>query len=334
MKIKRGPVICLFLTLGAASGAGVETVLAQSTSASGAFPSRAVRYVVPAAPGGGSDALARTLAQKLNEEWGQPVVVDNRSGANGIIGTDAVAKSKPDGYTWIQVLNTHVINPIVYRKIPYDARDLIPVTLLAKYPYILIVHPSLPAKSVRELIALAKARPGQLIYASSGNASGPHLSMELFKTRSKIDMVHVPYKGSGPGSIDLIGGHVQLLLTSYLSAVPLIRGGRVRVLAVTGARRAAALPDVSTMIESGVPGYDVNGWYGLMVAAGTPPAIVSKIQADVASALRAPAINARLVNELADPIGNSPEEFAAYLNSETQTWGGVIKNLNLPPESL
>lgn len=334
MKIKRRPVICLFLTLAAAPGAGVETVLAQSTSASAAFPSRAVRYVVPAAPGGGSDALARTLAQKLNEEWGQPVVVDNRSGANGIIGTDAVAKSKPDGYTWIQVLNTHVINPMVYRKIPYDARDVIPVTLLAKYPYILIVHPSLPAKSVRELIALAKARPGELIYASSGNASGPHLSMELFKARSKIDMVHVPYKGSGPGSIDLIGGHVQLLLTSYLSAVPLIRGGRVRVLAVTGAQRPTALPDVPTMIESGVPGYDVNGWYGLMVAAGTPPAIVSKIQADVASALRAPAINARLVNELAEPIGNSPEEFAAYLNSETQTWGGVIKNLNLRPGSL
>lgn len=334
MTIKQRPLICLLLALGTASSTGGQPAFAQSVSASAAYPSRAVRVIVPATPAGGTDVLARTLAHALSEGWRQPVVVENRAGANGIIGTDIVAKSKPDGYTWLVSLNTLVINPLVHAKLPYDAGDLVPVTILAKYPYILIVHPSLPAKSVRELIALARAKPGQLSYASSGNASGPHLGMELFKSSARIDMVHVPYKGSGPGSTDLIAGHVQLMLNSYLSAAPLIRAGRVRVLAVTGARRPSALPDVPTMAESGVPGYDVNGWYGLLVAAGTPHAIVSKIQVDVASALRIPAINARLVSELAEPGGNAPEEFATFLNNETRKWGKVIGDLNLRGKTL
>ena len=331
---RQSAVVHLSLLLAAAFVVGGQDAWSQSAPASGAYPNRTVRLVVPATPSGGTDVLARTLAQRLGESWNQPVVVDNRAGANGIIATDFIAKSKPDGYTLLVCLNTHVINPLVHSKLPFEMSDLLPVTLLAKYPYVLITHPSLPARSVRELIALAKARPGQLSYASSGNASGPHLGMELLKSSAKIDMVHVPYKGSGPGTVDLIAGHIQLLLSSYLSSVPMVRAGRVRMLAVTGARRATALPDTPTVAESGVPGYDVNGWYGLIGTAGTPPAVVSKIQADVAAALRVPAIQQRLVSDLAEPVGNSPEEFTSFMNGETRKWGAVIKSLNLTAGSL
>lgn len=326
-------IVACVLLVGAAFIVG-GNAWSQSAPATGAYPNRAVRLVVPAAPSGGTDVLARALAQKLGETWNLPVVVENRAGANGVLASDFVAKSKPDGHTLLVCLNTHVINALVHPKLPFEMGDLLPITLLARYPYVLLVHPSLPARSVPELIALARARPGQLSYASSGNASGPHLGMALFNSSARIDTTHVPYKGSGPGTIDLIAGHVQLMLSSYLSSVSMVRAGRVRLLAVTGARRAAALPDTPTVTEAGIPGYDVTGWYGLIGTAGTPPAVVLKIQADVAAALRVPAIQTRLVSELAEPGGNSSEEFAVFINAETRKWGAVIKSLQLTADNL
>lgn len=301
----------------------------------GAYPTRAVRVIVPFPPGGGTDIISRMLAQKLNETWGQAVVVDNRAGANGIIGTDLGAKAKPDGYTLLVVIATHAINPSLYRKLPYDtAADFTAVTLMARYPFILTIHPSLPARSVREFIALAKARPGQLSYASSGNGSGPHLGFELFKSAARVDVVHVPYKGAGPANIDLISGQVQAMFNNFLAAMPQLKAGKLRVLAVTSAQRSQAMPELPTMAESGLPGFDVTGWYALLAPAGTPQPIVLKIQADVASALRVPAVHARLSGEGAEPVGSAPGEFARFLAAETLKWAKVIKDARVTPENL
>ncbi len=286
-------------------------------------------------PGGGTDIVSRTVAQKLSETWGQPVIVDNRGGANGIIGTDLGAKSKPDGYTLIVVIATHAINPLLYRKLPYDtAADFAPITLMAQFPFILTIHPSLPAKSVREFIALAKSRPGQLSYASSGNGSGPHLGFELFKSTAKVDVVHVPYKGAGPANIDLISGQVQAMFNNFLAPMPQLKAGRLRVLAVTSAKRSQAMPELPTMAESGLPGFDVTGWYALLAPAGTPQAIVSKVQTDVASALRVPAAHSRLSTEGAEPVGSTPEQFVKHLAAEIRKWAKVIKDANVTPETL
>jgi tripartite-type tricarboxylate transporter receptor subunit TctC len=297
------------------------------------YPTRAVRIIVPFPPGGGTDIISRTVAQKLNEQWGQPVVVDNRAGANGIIGTEAGAKAKPDGYTLLIVIATHAINPSLYRKLPYDtAADFAPVTLLAQYPFILTIHPSLPAHSVREFIALAKNKPGQLSYASSGNGSGPHLGFELFKSAAKIDVVHVPYKGAGPANIDLIAGQVQAMFNNFLAAMPQIKAGKLRVLAVTSEQRSPVMRQLPTMAESGLPGFDVTGWYALLAPSGTPQAIVTKIQNDVASALRAPAVHTRLAGEGADPVGSTPQQLAKLLVVETQKWAKVIRDAKVTPE--
>ncbi|HEV7393532.1 MAG TPA: tripartite tricarboxylate transporter substrate binding protein, partial [Burkholderiales bacterium] len=251
------------------------------------YPNRAVRVVVPFPPGGGTDIISRTVAQRLSETWGQPVIIDNRGGANGIIGTDLGAKAKADGYTLLVVIATHAINPSLYRKLPYDtAADFAPITLMAQYPFILTIHPSLPAKTVREFIALAKTKPGQLSYASSGNGSGPHLGFELLKKVARIDVVHVPYKGAGPANVDLISGQVQAMFNNFLAAMPQIKAGRLRVLAVTSDRRSPAMPELPTLGESGLPGFDVTGWYALLAPAGTPREIANKVQADVAGALR------------------------------------------------
>ena len=318
----------------------VEAVLAAlvllSTSpdaAAQAYPNRAVRVIVPFPPGGGTDIISRTVAQKLNESWGQPVVVDNRGGANGLIGTELAARAKPDGYTLLVVIATHAINPSLYKKLPYDtAKDFAPVTLMAKYPFILTIHPSLPPKTVKELIALAKARPGQLSYASSGEGSGPHLGFELFKSAAKIDVVHVPYKGAGPANIDLISGQVQLMFNNFLAAMPQIKAGRLRVLAVTSAERSPVMPQVPTLAQSGLPGFDVTGWYALLAPAETPQAIVAKVQADTAAALRAPAVSSRLSGEGAEPVGSTPEQLSKFMAIETQKWAKVVKAAGIKTE--
>ena len=287
---------------------------------------RPVRVIVPQPAGGGTDIITRTVAQELSERWGRPVVVDNRGGANGIIGTDLAAKAKPDGYTLVVVIATQAINPALYPKLPYNSEtDFTPVTLMARYPFILTTHPSVPAKTTREFIALAKKRPGEMSYASSGNGSGPHLGFELFKSMAGINVVHVPYKGAGPANVELISGQVQAFFNNYLAAKPHIQSGRVRVLGVTSAQRSQAMPEVPTLAESGLPGFDVTGWYGVLLPAGAPAAIVAKIQTDIVSVLQVPDIRARLSSEGAEPVGSTAAEFAKFLQAETRKWETVVK---------
>jgi tripartite-type tricarboxylate transporter receptor subunit TctC len=310
-------------------------LLATACAFAQSYPTRAVRIIVPFPPGGGTDIISRTVAQKLSETWSQPVVVENRGGANGIIGTDLGAKSKGDGYTLLVVIATHAINPSLYTKLPYDTgKDFAPVTLMAQYPFIITIHPSLPARNVKEFIALAKRRPGQLSYASSGNGSGPHLGFELFKTMANIDVVHVPYKGAGPANVDLIAGQVQVFLNNFLAAMPYIKSGRIRVLAVTSAERSQAMPELPTVAESGLPGYEVIGWYALLAPAGTPQAIITKVHADTAAALKVPAVHNRLTSEGAEPVGSPPEAFSKFLAAEIAKWARVAKAAKITPETL
>jgi len=323
MRPTAGAHTCVAALVGLAVQAGTAT--AQPEGAQG-YPSRPVRMVLGSPPGGGTDIVTRTLAQKLSESWGQPVVAENRPGANGMIATDFVAKARPDGYTLLVAIATHAINPTLYPKIPYDtARDFAPITLLAQYPFLLVVHPSLPVRNVRELIALARSRPGQLAYASSGNGSGPHLGFELFRSTAGIDLVHVPYKGAGPATTELVAGQVQVMFNNFLAGLPMIRAGRLRPLAVTGLRRSRAMPEVPTMAESGVPGFDVTGWYALLAPTGTPGAIVGKVQADAARALKLPDVHERLSGEGAETVGNTPAEFSAYLRDELVKWAKVVR---------
>lgn len=295
--------------------------------ASGAqnYPVKPIRIVVPYPPGGGTDVVARTLAQKMNEMMGQPVIVDNRAGANGIIGSDVVAKAAPDGYTVLITLATHVINPALYAKLPYGPDDHAPVTVLAEYPFVITVHPSLPVKNTKEFVAFAKSRPGQLTFASSGNGSGPHLGMELFKSIAGIDLVHVPYKGAGQAMTDLLSGQVPVFLNNFLAGAQMIKAGRLRALAVTSGKRSSAAPQVPTVGESGVPGYVVTGWYGMMVPAATPAPVLRVLHEGTVKALKSKEVSGRLSNEAAEIIASTPQEFAAFLKAEAEKWTGVIR---------
>ncbi len=289
------------------------------------YPNRPLRIVVPYPPGGGTDVVARTLAQKMNEMMGQPVIVDNRAGANGIIGSDVVAKAAPDGYTVLITLATHVINPALYAKLPYGPDDHAPVTVLAEYPFVITVHPSLPVKNIKEFVAFAKSRPGQLTFASSGNGSGPHLGMELFKSMAGIDVVHVPYKGAGQAMTDLLSGQVPIFLNNFLAGAQMIKAGRLRALAVTSGKRTSAAPQTPTVGESGVPGYVVTGWYGMMVPAATPAPVLRVLHEGTVKALKSKEVSGRLSNEAAEIIANTPQEFAAFLKAEAEKWTGVIR---------
>jgi tripartite-type tricarboxylate transporter receptor subunit TctC len=289
-----------------------------------AYPTKPIRLVVPFAPGGPADIQARLIGPKLTEAWGQPVVVENRPGGNTIIATELTARAEPDGHL-IQVISAgFAINVSLYAKLPYDSvRDFAPVTQLTSGPAIAVVHPSLPVRSVKDLIALAKARPGQLTYASAGLPS--QLAAELFKVMTGTDMVHVPYKGQSPAMIDLIAGHVQVSFPTMLGTLGHVEAGRLRALATTGAKRAPATPNLPTMIEAGVPGYVATNWFGTAVPARTPPAIVAKVSQEIARVLRLPDVGERLLAQGLEPASSTPEEFSAYIKSEMTKWAKVVK---------
>jgi tripartite-type tricarboxylate transporter receptor subunit TctC len=298
------------------------------------YPDHPVRLVVPSPPGGGTDATSRMIVPKLSEILGQQIVVDNRGGASGNIGAELVARAAADGYTLLATIASHTINPALMKKVPYDLeRDFAPISLTVKLPNVLISNPSLPAKTVKELIAFARARPGQLQYASAGVGSMPHLMMELFLNTTKLKMIHVPYKGAGPAFVDVIAGHVSLMAGNILSALPHIKSGRVRAYGVTSAKRATGAPDIPTLAEAGVPGYEAVQWFGLLAPAGTPREIVIRLHAGVVQVLQDPAVRKRFLDDGAEPSpSGSPEEFAAFMRSETIKWAKVIKDTGIQSE--
>jgi tripartite-type tricarboxylate transporter receptor subunit TctC len=298
-----------------------------------AYPHKPIRLVVPFPPGGGTDILARLLGQKAGEMLSQQIIIDNRGGAGGTIGTDIAAKAPPDGYTLILVSGSHAINPGLYQKLPYDSvNDFAPITQIATSPGILVVNPSLPVKSVKELIALARARPGQINYASAGSGTPPHLAGELFKVMAKIDMVHVPYKGNAPAFTDVIGGQVSLIFPTMPSAMPFIKSGKLRPIAVTSAKRSPAAADIPTIAESGLPGYEATSWYGILAPALTPERIVARLHEVLVSVIGAPDMKDKLATQGLDPVANAPQEFAAVIKSEIAKWAKVVKASGAKPE--
>ena len=293
------------------------------------YPAKTVRIIVGLAPGGGNDAMARVVAQQLTASLKQQFVVDNRAGAGGLIAGELAAKSPPDGYTLL-LGNVAILTiiPNTLPRVPYDAlKDFQPVSLIATAPQLVVIHPSLPVKSMKDLITLAKARPGQLNYASNGLASSTHLATELFKLMTKTSIVHVPYKGLGPASVDLLAGQVQIMFSSAVAMMPHVRAGRLRALAMTGAKRAPAIPDIPTVAEAGVPGYEAGSWYGIVAPAGTPRPVVDTLSREVAAATRSREITDRLNAEGVVPVGSSPEEFAAHIKKEFARVGSVVKAL-------
>lgn len=319
------------MTAGWAGVLAVCLLAGAGAAAAQTYPVKPVRMVIPYPPGGGSDTIGRPLAQKLAEGLGQQVVVENRGGANGNIGMEAVARSAPDGYTLVFALSAQLaINPGLYQKLPYDPlRDFAPITLLAAGGYLLVVHPSLPAQSLKDLVALARARPGQIAYSSSGNGSGGHLAMELLNSMAGIRMLHVPYKGGGPALMDLIAGQVQVLFATQLASWPHVQSGRVRALAVSTAKRPASVPDLPTVSEAGLPGYDSGVWYAVLAPAGTPRDIIMRINGEIARALKQPDYRSLLVNNTIEPIGSPPEQLSQYIKSELTKWAKVIKAANV-----
>jgi len=290
------------------------------------YPTKPIRFILPFPPGGGTDTLARIVGQKLTENLGQTMVMDNRPGAGANIGAEIAAHSAPDGYTIVMGNIAHTINATLYRKLGYDlVKDFAPVTLLASVPNILVVHPSVPAKSVQELIALAKAKPGQLNYASSGSGSSAHLAGELFKNLAGVDLVHIPYKGGGPAVISLIAGESAIGFATMPSVLPHVKAGKLRALAVTTAKRSPAVPDLPTIAEAGVPGYEANTWYGVLAPAKTPASIVGRLHDEFLNIMRSADIRERIAVHGYEPETNTPQEFAAFIKSEIIKWGKVVK---------
>jgi tripartite-type tricarboxylate transporter receptor subunit TctC len=291
------------------------------------YPAKPIHFIVPYPAGGPLDTVARLLGAKLAESMKQPVIVDNKPGAGGNIGADFVAKSAPDGYTILMgAVATHAINPTLYASIPYDpVRDFIPVTQVASTPNVLVVNPSVPASNVREFIAYAKANPGKLNFGSGSTGSAGHLAGELFDTLAGVKMVHVPYKGAGPAMQDLIAGQIQLMFDNLASSLGQIKAGRVKALAVTTAKRTALAPDLPTIAESGLPGFDISTWFGVFLPAKTPPAIVEKLHAEFTRALAAPDVREKMLQLGAEPVGNRPEEFAAFIKSEAGKYAKLVK---------
>ena len=319
----------------AGSAAFAATVLAAlgttGAQAQGTFPDRPVRVVLPAPAGSGVDITARAIAQKLGEAWGQQVVVDNRPGANGIIGMELVAKSKPDGYTLLQGFTSALtINPYVYKSLPYDSfRDYVAITQTATNTMVLVINPALPVRSVKDLVALGKSRPGELAYASAGIGNLTHLAGELLRVEAGLKVVHVPYKGETPAFTDLMGGQTAYMFSAALGVAPHVAAGKLRMLATCGETRAGAFPAVPTMVESGLKKVVVTGWGGWLAPAGTPPELVQKLQRDIARALALPEMREKLGTLGAEPVGNSAAEFAAFLRSEADKWSRVTREAGI-----
>lgn len=307
------------------------TVLAPGLAAAQDYPAKPIRIVIPYPPGGASDVTARLLGQKMAEAWNQQVVPDNRPGANGIVALEHVAKSAPDGYTLLMAnLGPNAINPAVYAKLPYDAiKDFSTVTLTTLVPQVLVASPALPAKNIRELIALARAEPGKLNYGTGGNGSANHLAVELMASIAGVKLTAVPYKGDAPAMADAIAGQISLSLPTVLAAMPHIKSGKLRPLAVTTRQRVASLPEVPTMEESGVPGYESVSWGGIMAPAGTPPAVVAKLHAEFARILKLPDVQERMTGLGATVVAAGPAEFAAFLQNEIRKWDGVAKRAGI-----
>ena len=297
------------------------------------FPTRPIRLISPYPAGGGNDVLARLIADKMGEGLGQRVVVDNRAGANTIVGTDIVAKSAPDGHTMVLVPNSFVTNPGFYAKLPYDTvRDFAPVALVALSPQMLVVHPAVPATTVKDLIALAKSKPGYYSYGSSGNGSVGHLAMALFDMMAGVKMEHIAYKGTAPAVTELLGGQIPLMMSSMLSVLPHVRAGKLRLLAVSTARRSPALPDAPTIAEAGVPGYEATLWYGLVAAARTPAPILDRLSGQVAKTLRDPDIIEKLSRQGVEPYYYGPQQFSARIREEIPKWAKLIKDTGMRVE--
>jgi tripartite-type tricarboxylate transporter receptor subunit TctC len=297
------------------------------------YPAKPLRLVVPFPPGGPTDITGRTIAEKLQQRLGEPLIVENRPGAGSIIGTDAVAKSPPDGYTLLLGSNSIALQPLLQAKLPYDPqKDLAPVILAVRIPNVLVVNPSVPAKTVTEFIALARAKPGTINYASVGNATGPHLFAELFRSLTGVNIVHVPYKGTAPAVNDLLGGQVQALFDSLATALPNIRAGKLRALGVTSLQRSKSAPDIPTLDESGAPGYEATGWFGVLVPAGTPPGVVTRLNAEIGTILKMPDVEERFLKFGAESGGGSPADFAAFIRSEQDKWGKIIREAGIKAE--
>ncbi|HEV3008422.1 MAG TPA: tripartite tricarboxylate transporter substrate binding protein [Burkholderiales bacterium] len=306
----------------------VALLLALGSASAGAFPDKPVRFVIGFTPGGPSDILARAVGQKLAERWGQQVVIENRPGAGGNLAAEAVAKSPADGYTWLLGNNSILAtNQSLYRKLPYDpVKDFAPVALVAVQPNILVVHPEVKANSVMELVALAKQSPGKLNYASSGAGAAAHLAGELFKTMAKVDVVHVPYKGAQPALTDLIAGQVQLMFATSASVIPYVKAGRLRALAVTTAQRSPSVPELPTVSEAGLAGFEATTWHGVVVPAATPAPLVQRLNQDINSALREKDLSERLAGLGAEVLTGTPRDFADYIAREIPKWSKVVRD--------
>jgi len=297
------------------------------------YPSKPIRIVVPYPPGGFNDTLGRTLAAKFTESWGQPAIVENKPGANTLIGSDFVAKSAPDGYTLLIVAFPFAVTPSLIKNMPYDTlKDFAPVVLAAQSPNILVVNPDLPVKSVGELIALAKAKPDSLSYASTGNGSSNHISMELFKSLAGVKLVHIPYKGSAPAVTDLLGGQVQVMFDNAPNVMPQVKAGRLRALGQSGLTRSSIAADLPTVAEAGVPGYEVMVWFGLVAPAGTPREVVMKLNGEVLKILAMPDVRERFLAQGVEPMGSTPEQFGEHIRGQMAKWGKVVRDAGVQAE--
>jgi tripartite-type tricarboxylate transporter receptor subunit TctC len=314
--------------------AGLVFVLLASTGTSRAqdaagYPAKPIRIVIALAPGGGVDTSGRMLGQRFTEAWGQQSVAENRPGAGGTIATELVARAAPDGYTLLMTSMGHAITPAIY-KLPYDnIKDFAPISLFVQSPSVLAVHPSLPVKSVKELIAFTRARPNEILFSSSGNGSGQHLAMELLNRMTGIQLVHVPYKGTAPSILDLVAGRVSVTSASAISTLPHVRSGRLRALAVASAKRSPSAPELPTVAEAGVPGFAVDQWYGLFAPAKTPREIVTRLHGEIAKLVAQPQAKERLLSMGLDPVGMPPDEFTAYLKTETVKWGKLVREADI-----
>jgi tripartite-type tricarboxylate transporter receptor subunit TctC len=320
------------VTLAPIACAALAATLTGAAFAQG-YPSKPVRVVVPSSAGGGTDIVARIIAPELSKRLGQQVVIDNRPGAGTMIGIEIAAKSPADGYTLLMGLSTLAINSALYKKVPYDPqRDFAPITQAVSSASIIVVHPSVPVKTLKELIAFSRARPGQLNYASAGNGTYPHMTMELLLSMANLKMVHIPYKGTAPAMIDMLAGQVATMAATVLTGMPHIRSGRLRPIGITSLERAGAAPEIPTIAEGGLPGYESVQWYGVLAPAKTPREIVTRLHAEVTGVLKQPEIKSRLAADGADTVGSSPEAFARYIQSELVKWAKVARDAGLQPE--